>query len=142
LSIRVHYDNVNFRLKRSGEVKRFLGKVIGEEERILGDLVFIFTGDEEMILINRKFLSHDYYTDVISFDYGEGKNVSGEIYISCETVKRNGRLYNVSYKEEIIRVMIHGILHLCGYGDDREERKKKMMDRQEELLEKFIGGKW
>ena len=129
-------------MRRSGEVKRFLGKVIGEEKRILDDLVFIFTGDKEMIQINRKFLSHDYYTDVISFDYGEGKNLSGEIYISCDTVKRNAGLYNVSYTEEIIRVMIHGILHLCGYSDDKEERRKKMMDRQEEWLERFVGGKW
>jgi len=142
LSIRVHYDNVKFRLKRSGEVRRFLEKVIGEENRILGDLVFIFTGDEEMIKINRKFLEHDYYTDVISFDYGEGNRISGEIYIGCGTVKENAALYRVSYTEEVIRVMIHGLLHLCGYRDSNGKDRKKMIDRQEKWLEKYKEGKW
>lgn len=140
MSIRVHYDNVKFRLKKSGEIRRFLEKVIRDENRIQGDLDFIFTGDKEMINLNRKFLSHDFYTDVISFGYGEGRIVTGEIYIGCETVKRNATFYNVKYTDEIFRVMIHGVLHLCGYSDNKPEEKERMTARQEELLETFKGG--
>ncbi len=137
MSIKIYYDNVKFRLKESGKIKSFLNKVINSQNKTTGDLIFIFTGDKNIRKINREFLNHDYYTDVISFRNGSEHEVSGEIYIGIETVRRNANLYNVSQKEEVLRIMIHGILHLLGYVDSNIEGKKKMIDVQEDLVNDF-----
>ncbi len=138
MSIRVYYDNVKFRLRNSERIKCFLDKVIRNEEKETGDLVFIFTGNEKMLKINREFLDHDYYTDVISFDYGTGKKVNGEIYIGIETIKENSVLYKVRLKEEVVRIMIHGTLHLIGYVDNEPEERNRMIAVQEKLVNEFI----
>jgi rRNA maturation RNase YbeY len=138
LSIKIYYDKLKFRIHKTGEIKKFLEKVISDERKTTGDLKFIFTNDEIELDINRKFLGHDYYTDIISFDYSAGNVVDGEIYISIDALKRNASKYNVSTYEEVVRVMIHGILHLCGYRDDNKQRKDNMFGRQEKLLTEFI----
>jgi rRNA maturation RNase YbeY len=138
LSIKIYYDKLKFRIHKTGEIKKFLEKVISNERKTTGDLKFIFTNDEIELDINRKFLGHDYYTDIISFDYSAGNVVDGEIYISIDALKRNASKYNVSTYEEVVRVMIHGILHLCGYRDDDKQRKDNMFGRQEKLLTEFI----
>jgi rRNA maturation RNase YbeY len=138
LSIKIYYDKLKFRIHKTGEIKKFLEKVISNERKTTGDLKFIFTNDEIELDINRKFLGHDYYTDIISFDYSAGNVVDGEIYISIDALKRNASKYNVSTYEEVVRVMIHGILHLCGYRDDNKQRKDNMFGRQEKLLTEFI----
>jgi probable rRNA maturation factor len=138
LSIKVYYDKIKLRVNRSGEIKKFLEKVIREEKRIPGDLNFIFTNDKKLIDINREFLDHDYYTDVITFNYSEGIIINGEIYVSADTIRRNASHYNVSVKEELLRVMIHGVLHLCGYRDESKENREIMIKRQEEKLKEFI----
>ena len=108
-----------------------------EENRIPGDLNFIFTGDENLLEINRKFLNHNYYTDVIAFDYSEGKEISGEIYISMDTVRKNAYNYNVSFESEILRVMLHGTFHLCGYDDKSEEQKAEMRMREDKWINEY-----
>lgn len=138
MSIKIYYDKLKFRIHKTGEIKNFLEKVIADERKTTGDLKFIFTNDETELDINRKFLGHDYYTDIISFDYSAGNVVDGEIYISIDALKRNASKYNVSTYEEVVRVMIHGILHLCGYRDDDKQRKDNMFGRQERLLAEFI----
>jgi rRNA maturation RNase YbeY len=138
LSIKIYHDKLKFRIHKTGEIKKFLEKVISDERKTTGDLKFIFTNDEIELDINRKFLGHDYYTDIISFDYSAGNVVDGEIYISIDALKRNASKYNVSTYEEVVRVMIHGILHLCGYRDDNKQRKDNMFGRQEKLLTEFI----
>jgi len=137
LSIKIFYDKINFRLGRSGEVKRFLEKVIMVEKKIPGDLNFIFTDDKSLLEINLNFLGHDYFTDVISFDYCEDNIVNGEVYMSIDTIKRNADSLNVPLGEEVIRIMIHGVLHLCGYFDDTEENRLKMYNLQEGWVETF-----
>jgi len=137
LNIKFFYDEINFRIKRSGWKKTFLEKVITDEKRIPGDLIFIFTNDENILEINNMFLAHDYYTDVISFDSSDGNTVNGEVYVSIETVRRNAIEYKVNIDEEIMRVIIHGVLHLCGYRDTEIIEKKKMFLRQERLLEEY-----
>ena len=94
--------------------------------------------NEKMLKINRDFLDHDYYTDVISFDYGTGKKVNGEIYIGIETIKENSVLYKVRLKEEVVRIMIHGTLHLMGYVDNEPEERNRMIAIQEKLVNEFI----
>jgi rRNA maturation RNase YbeY len=112
-----------------------------EEGKTPGDLCFVFTNDKTILELNRRFLNHDYFTDVISFSGSYNNVISGEIYISIDTVKRNSEIYKVGISEEVLRVMIHGVLHLCGYRDDNEEIKKDMIWKQEELIERYIGRK-
>jgi probable rRNA maturation factor len=133
LTIRVFYDGTNFRLKGWKKARRIIEKVISNENRISGDLNFIITNDNFLRDINIKFLKHDYNTDVITFNYNEGGIVNGEVYISLDTVKRNSKNYKVSLKNELIRVMIHGALHLCGYDDKTKKEKKGM---------KYLEDKW
>ena len=137
MNIRFFYDGINFRINRSGGKKVFLEKVITDEKKNPGDLVFVFTNDENILEMNKKFLGHDYYTDVISFDYSDESKVNGEIYVSIETVRRNAIEYKVNIDEEIMRVLIHGVLHLCGYRDTEIDEKKNMFLKQERLLQEY-----
>ena len=134
MSIRIYYDQINFRIRKAREIKRFLDKVIRDENKNPGDLVFIIADDETVLKINREFLKHDYYTDVIAFDKSEGGLVSGEVFISIDTVRVNAREYRCRLQEEVVRVMIHGVLHLCGYRDGSIEERKKMFEVQEEKV--------
>jgi rRNA maturation RNase YbeY len=137
LSIKIYYDRIKFRLKKTGEIKRFLERVIRDEKRIPGDLKFIFTDDTSLQDINREFLKNRYYTDIISFDYSEGGVINGELYISQEAVRRNAANYDVRIKEEILRVMIHGVLHLCGYNDNNERNRDIMFSIQEKKVKEY-----
>jgi len=134
LNIRIYYDEVKFRLRGSGKVKKFLGEVIVAEKKRPGDLSFIFTSDNKLLDINKRFLEHDYYTDVISFAYNEGRVIKGEVYISIDTVRKNAAYYGLAQIDEVLRVMIHGTLHLCGYGDSDEAERNKMEEIQEMYL--------
>jgi probable rRNA maturation factor len=137
LSIKVYYDKTEYRLKGSRKIAKIIEKVIGNEGRISGGLNFIFTNDESIRQINVQFLNHDYFTDVITFNYNDGDLINGEIYISIDTVKINAVNYKVSFTAEIIRVMIHGVLHLLGYDDESDEDRKKMKVREDKLIEDF-----
>ncbi len=137
MSIRVFYDKITFRIKSWRKIKKIVEKVIAEENRVSGDLNFILTSDKELKKINIEFLKHNYNTDVICFDYCVMDTVNGEIYISLETVRLNAKNYKVSYNREILRVIIHGVLHLCGYDDKTEKEKKRMRMREEYWLEIF-----
>ncbi len=141
MKIRFFYDNINFRLKRSKEIKSFIEKVIRDEGKIPGDLVFVFCGDKMIREINKEFLSHDYFTDVISFNYSARKTINGEIYLSIDTIFYNANKYKVPKKEELFRAMIHGTLHLLGYDDTKVRDKKIMIGVQEKRLLELMGGK-
>jgi len=135
LSIRIFYDETSFRVKDWKKTVKIIRKVIAKEERISGDLSFIITNDTSLKEINIEFLEHDYFTDVISFNYNDGNVISGEVYISLERIKENALNYNVSLKEEVLRVIIHGVLHLVGFNDSTEEERGEMKKMEDFWLE-------
>lgn len=137
MKIRIYYDGIAYRLKKSKNCLKLMEKVIRNESKVPGDLSFIITTDNNLLSINREFLGHNYYTDVIAFNENSGRIISGEIYISLETVKRNAHNYNVSLRNELIRVMIHGTLHLCGYTDSNPKEKKVMRGQEDVWLDKL-----
>jgi probable rRNA maturation factor len=132
LSIRIFYDKTDFRVKGWKKVVKLINEVITKEHKISGDLNFIITNDNNLRTINVQFLEHDYNTDVITFNYNSGNVVNGEVYVSIETVKENAMNYNVSLDNELLRVVIHGVLHLVGYEDKKKEEKVEIR-RMEDL---------
>ncbi|MCX6300921.1 MAG: rRNA maturation RNase YbeY [Bacteroidia bacterium] len=137
MKIRIFYDNINYRIKGSRKVLKFIEKVIRREKKTPGDLSFIITNDKELLKINKKFLGRDTLTDVIAFDYSDRDRINGEIYISIETVNRNSLNYKVSLREEVFRVLVHGTLHLCGYKDDNMKEKMKIAKKEDFWIAEF-----
>jgi len=114
-------------------IKQWIASEIEKENFELGNINYIFCSDEYLLKMNIKHLEHDYYTDIISFDYCEDNLISGDLFISLDRIKENAVLYGTN-ESEIYRVMIHGILHLCGYKDDTEEESENMRQRENEAL--------
>lgn len=123
-------------------LERWIVAVAAEHDRIIGALVYIFCNDERIIEVNREFLQHDYYTDIITFDYSRRKLISGDMFISLDTVASNAEQLGVDYADELHRVIIHGVLHLCGIND-KGPGEREIMERHEnralELLRELKG---
>lgn len=114
---------------------RWIEEVARRHCRILGPVVYIFCNDDKIIDVNRQFLNHDYYTDIITFDYSRGKLISGDLFISLDTVATNAELVGATYCNELDRVIIHGILHLCGINDKGPGEREIMEAHENEALE-------
>lgn len=108
--------------------------VANQEEKVLGDLTIIFCSDDYLLEVNREHLDHDYYTDIITFDYSDFPTVSGDLFISVDRVKENATDFNVSFEHELHRVIIHGFLHLCGYFDKTNEDELLMRSKENQAL--------
>ncbi len=115
----------------------WISKVISSEIKNEGDINYIFCDDDYLIEINQQYLNHDTLTDIISFDYSIGNELHGDIFISVERVRENAIDFNVSFEDELKRVMIHGILHYCGYKDKTEDEEKVMRAKEEEKMLMF-----
>jgi len=128
------YSENDFSLTNEKDIAIWISSVLTSEGCEEGDITFVFCGDEFLLDLNRKYLDHDTYTDIISFDYSLGKELHGEIYISTDRVAENATNFNVSFTDEIHRVIIHGILHLCGYKDKTSQEETMMRKKENEAL--------
>ncbi len=108
------------------EITSWIRAVAHTYGRLTGDIAYIFCSDEKILEVNRQYLQHDYYTDIITFDYSTEHTISGDLFISLDTVESNANLQHTTYKEELHRVIIHGILHLCGINDKRPGEREVM----------------
>lgn len=111
--------------------------VAGSHNRIVGRISYIFTDDNGILNVNREFLQHDYYTDIITFDYSRRRLISGDIYISLDTVKSNAQLFGTEYDRELYRVIIHGVLHLCGINDKGPGEREIMESHEDAALSRL-----
>ncbi|MCK9155060.1 MAG: rRNA maturation RNase YbeY [Paludibacteraceae bacterium] len=116
------------------EISAWVKKVAEKYGCKVGDITYIFCSDEHILEVNKQFLQHDYYTDIITFDYTEEKKISGDLFISLDTVKSNAEKFNAEYNTELHRVIIHGILHLCGINDKGPGEREIMEKNENEAL--------
>lgn len=128
----------DFLLKDETRISDWIGAVVKDEGRTLEEINFIFCDDDYLHKINVEFLQHDELTDIISFDYSVGKNIQGDIFISVERVADNATDFNVSFTEELHRVIVHGVLHYCGYKDKTVADAKQMRDKENHYLSKLV----
>jgi probable rRNA maturation factor len=112
--------------------------LIHSENKILGDITLLFCDDTHILKMNKEHLNHDYYTDILTFDYCADNTISGELLISWDTIQSNALKYKVDKQTELKRVVFHGVLHLCGYNDKNKEEKQLMRSKENECLEKYV----
>ncbi len=134
--IEFHYE-LDFDLGNETYYADWLNRVALSEGGIVKQIDYIFCRDEYLLDINQKYLNHDTYTDIISFDYSEGKVLSGDIFISIERVRENADAFGVDFAEELLRVMSHGVLHLSGFKDKTEEDSLVMRGKEDEKIKMF-----
>lgn len=132
--IRFFNNEVKFTINNKLLLKRWIKLVASKFGREAGDLNIIFCSDDKLLEINRQFLGHNYYTDIITFDYCKDDTLEGELYISIDTVKANAVEYKQSFSDELHRVIIHGVLHLCGLDDHSNRQKHIMRENENESL--------
>ncbi len=119
-------------------LSQWIETVAKKHDRETGEISYLFCDDEKILEVNQQYLNHDFYTDIITFDYSEGNVISGDIIISLQTVESNSQMYKTDFKEELHRVIIHGILHLCGLGDLTDEEESAMRAAENSALEMLV----
>ena len=133
--VRYFQEDIRFDLKQKMQNNRWLKMVAGSEMRRLGAVNIIFCSDRYILDVNMKYLQHDYFTDIITFDYCEGDRISGDLFISIDSVRENALFYGTEFENELNRVMVHGLLHLIGYDDHTEEDIAVMRQKENYYLE-------
>jgi rRNA maturation RNase YbeY len=127
-----------FSLENEQKISNWISSVISEEEFREGEINYIFCDDDYLLKLNLEFLNHDTLTDIISFDYTVGKEINGDVYISIERVRDNANDFNVEFIDELNRVMVHGVLHYCGYKDKSEDEEKTMRLKENYYTSKIL----
>ena len=140
MAVQFHFQ-ADIRLEERTRLKAFLADLCKSEGRKLGELNIIFVSDKALLEINKNYLQHDFYTDIITFDLGDGKGnpVMGEIYISTDRVRENAGSFRKSIRNELHRVIFHGLLHLCGYTDKSSIQQQRMRNREDHYLSLYFG---
>ncbi|MDX1666680.1 MAG: rRNA maturation RNase YbeY [Saprospiraceae bacterium] len=134
-AIHFHREDVRFELSKKKLLKKWLQRIIEREKCVLEELSFVFCSDDYLHKLNLAYLNHDTLTDVITFPYEEPPLISGDVFISVDRTKENAALYDGDAENELHRVMAHGLLHLCGYGDKSDDERSKMHSKEEEALQ-------
>ena len=132
----ISYNTVNIKMPaiRRRDTSAWVKAVAASYGKKVGEIAYIFVDDEEILRVNREYLQHDYYTDIITFDYTEGDTISGDLFISLDTVRTNAEQFGKPYEEELHRVIIHGILHLCGINDKGPGEREIMEAAEDKAL--------
>jgi rRNA maturation RNase YbeY len=133
--IRYFQEDIRFDLKQKMQNNRWLKMVAGSEMRRIGAVNIIFCSDNYILDVNMRYLQHDYFTDIITFDYCEKDILSGDLFISIDSVRENALFYGVPFADELDRVMVHGLLHLIGYDDHTEEQIQEMRAKEDYYLQ-------
>ena len=128
------FEDTNFKFNRRCLTSQWLKFTAESEIKRIGQVNIIFCSDNYILDINQKYLQHDYFTDIITFDYCEGKTLSGDLFISVDTVRENAIFYGTEFDDELNRVIVHGLLHLIGYDDHSEEDQKTMRSKEDYYL--------
>ena len=134
MAIAYYAEEVKLPAIKKKAVGDWIRKVASLYGKRTGDISYIFYSDEKILEVNKQYLQHDYYTDIISFDYTEGTKISGDLFISLDTVKSNSENFGTDYTEELHRIIIHGILHLCGINDKGPGEREIMTQKENEAL--------
>lgn len=132
--IRYFNEDIKFDFRQRLSNNRWLKFVAGSELKTLGNVNIIFCSDNYILDVNMQYLQHDYFTDIITFDYCEGKVLSGDLFISIDSVRENASFFGTEFKDELNRVIVHGLLHLIGYDDHSEEDIKVMRSKEDYYL--------
>lgn len=130
MAVTYQTEGVKMPAIKKRETTEWIKAVAATYEKKIGEIAYIFCSDEKILEVNRQYLQHDYYTDIITFDYSEGNRLSGDLFISLDTVKTNSEQFHTTYEEELNRTIIHGILHLCGIND-KGPGEREMMEAAE-----------
>lgn len=135
--MRIEYYNKSgdFRFKGKIKHRKWIELAAKAEGKKVGEISIIFCSDEELLEVNVEYLNHNYYTDIITFDYCEGNTISGDLFISLDRVRENGEEFGGGFTKELSRIIIHGVMHLCGYKDKSEGEAVKMREREDHYLE-------
>ena len=132
--ITFHSESIQFELENPSDVARWIEQAIAKENHETGNIDYIFCSDNYLLELNKEHLNHDTYTDIITFNYCEDNVVSSDIFVSIDRVKENAKTFEVSFENELNRVMIHGILHLVGYNDKTEAEQQVMRSKEDFYL--------
>ena len=134
MAIAYYAEEVKLPAIKKKAVGDWIRKVAALYGKKAGDISYIFCSDEKILEVNKQYLQHDYYTDIITFDYSEGTKISGDLFISLDTVKSNSDMFGTNYVEELHRIIIHGVLHLCGINDKGPGEREIMTAKENEAL--------
>ena len=130
-------ENVKMPAIRRRDTSAWIRRVAATYHKKVGEVGYLFCDDEHILQVNREYLGHDYYTDIITFDYTAGQTLNGDIFISLDTVRSNAEQLGIGFEDELRRILIHGVLHLTGQGDKTPETKAQMTEKEEKALAKL-----
>ncbi len=134
MAINFNFDETSKLTFPKNTIKSWIKSVIQSNNYKVGSISYIFCTDDYILRVNKEYLNHDYFTDIITFNYNEDKTLSGDLFISVDTVKTNAQEYGVTFDKELYRVMIHGVLHLIGFDDISDELQQEMTQKEDEAL--------
>ncbi len=136
----VSFFNADVKYKIQGKklLKEFIPQIFNQEIKVLESISIILCSDEHLLAMNKQFLNHDYYTDILTFDLSSDKTIVSEIYISIDRIKENASKHSTLFQVELNRIIFHGVLHLCGFGDKSKKEKNLMTLKENEYLEKYL----